>query len=108
MYTEIALAPETIRVLRTYLAGPSRSADRITTQGVRNRVKQAAVNAKVQSYTIHGRGDPEDVIPHTLRHSVTYRMLNREQKNTLYDVTKRLRHTTILMTERVYSHFDWV
>jgi hypothetical protein len=28
--------------------------------------------------------------------------------NTLYDVTKRLRHATILTTERVYSHFDRV
>lgn len=117
VYTEIRLADETVRVLQTYLAGrwketealfPSRSADRITTQGVRNMVKQAAMDAGVRPYTTGGRGDPEDVTPHTLRHSVAYRMLNREDGNTLYDVTKRLRHATILTTERVYSHFDRV
>lgn len=117
VYTEIALADDTRRVVQTYLAGrwkespalfPSRSADRITTQGVRNIVKQAAVDAGVQPYTTNGRGGPEDVTPHTLRHSVAYRMLNREDSNTLYDVTKRLRHATILTTERVYSHFDRV
>lgn len=117
VYTEIALADETTRVLQTYLAGrwedpaavfPSRSADRITTQGVRNIVKQAAVDAEVRPYTTNGRGEPGDVTPHTLRHSVAYRMLNREDGNTLYDVTKRLRHATILTTERVYSHFDRV
>ena len=117
VYTEIALADDTLRVVQTYLAGrwkespalfPSRSANRITTQGVRNIVKQAAVDAGVQPYTTNGRGDPEDVTPHTLRHSVAYRMLNREDGNTLYDVTNRLRHATILTTERVYSHFDRV
>lgn len=33
--------------------------------------------------------------PHTLRHSVVYPMLNRDRGNTLYDITKRLRHATI-------------
>lgn len=117
VYTEIALADETVRVLQTYMAGrwkdtdavfPSRSANRITTQGVRGVVKQAAVDAGIRPYTTGGRGDPADVTPHTLRHSVAYRMLNREDGNTLYDVTKRLRHATILTTERVYSHFDRV
>jgi integrase/recombinase XerC/integrase/recombinase XerD len=117
VYTEILLADETTRVLRTYLAGrwkdsvavfPSRSSDRITTHAVRRMVKQAAVDAGIRPYTTGGRGDAEDVTPHTLRHSVAYRMLNREDGNTLYDVTKRLRHATILTTERVYSHFDRV
>lgn len=117
VYTEIALAPETVRVLQTYLAGrwkdpvalfPSRSSHRITTQGVRNVVKQAAIDAEIRPYTTNGRGSPKKVTPHTLRHSVAYRMLNREEGNTLYDVTKRLRHATILTTERVYSHFDRV
>lgn len=53
-------------------------------------------------------GTPEDVSPHTLRHSVAYRMSNHEAGNTLYDVTKRLRHATIQTIERVYSHFDRV
>lgn len=117
VYTEIALAPETVRVLQTYLAGrwkestavfPSRSSDRITTHAVRRMMKQAAVDAEIRPFTTNGRGTPEDVTPHTLRHSVAYRMLNREDGNTLYDVTKRLRHATILTTERVYSHFDRV
>lgn len=88
VYTEIALADETVRVLQTYLAGcwkdvetlfRSRSADRVTTQGIRNIVKQAAVDAGVRPYTIHGRGEPGDVTPPTLWHSVAYRMLNREE-----------------------------
>jgi integrase/recombinase XerC/integrase/recombinase XerD len=117
VYTEIGLSPETVRVLRTYLAGrwkdstavfPSRSSDRMTTHAVRRMVKQAAIDAGIRPYTTGGRGRPEDVTPHTLRHSVAYRMLNREEGNTLYDVTKRLRHATILTTERVYSHFDRV
>jgi integrase/recombinase XerC/integrase/recombinase XerD len=100
-----------------YLAGrwkdveavfPSRQSERMRTESVRVLVKNAAVDARIQPYTTGGRGRPEDVTPHTLRHSVAYRMLNREEGNTLYDVTKRLRHATILTTERVYSHFDRV
>lgn len=117
VYTEIELAPETVRVLQTYLAGrwketkavfPSRSSNRITTHAVRRMIKQSAIDAEVRPYTTRGRGSPENVTPHTLRHSVAYRMLNREDGYTLYDVTKRLRHATILTTERVYSHFDRV
>ena len=117
VYTEIELAPDTVRVLQTYLAGrwkdtdavfPSRSSDRITTHAVRRMVKKSAVDAEIRPYTTNGRDNPENVTPHTLRHSVAYRMLNKEEGNTLYDVTKRLRHATILTTERVYSHFDRV
>lgn len=116
-YTEIELAGETIRTLRMYLNSrwkdteamfPSRQSDRMTTESVRNVVRRAAEGADVAPYTIQGRGSPEQVTPHTLRHSVAYRMLNRENGNTLYDVTKRLRHATIATTERVYSHFDRV
>ena len=46
--------------------------------------------------------------PHTLRHSIARRMLNRERGHTLYDVTKRFRHATIQTTEWVYSHFGRV
>lgn len=77
-------------------------------QSVRNTVRDAAEAAQVRPFTVNGRGAPADVTPHTLRHSVAYRMLNREEENTLYDVTKRLRHATIQTTERVYSHFDRV
>ena len=58
--------------------------------------------------TVAGRGDPEDVTPHTLRHSVAYRMLNVESDNTFYDVRNRLRHASIQTTERVYDHIDRV
>lgn len=116
-YTEIQLADELVRTLRMYLTSrwkdsaalfPSRQSDRMDTDSVRILVKQAAVDAEIRPYTTNGRGEPEQVTPHTLRHSVAYRMLTQENGNTLYDVTKRLRHATILTTERVYSHFDRV
>jgi integrase/recombinase XerC/integrase/recombinase XerD len=116
-YTEIELSGETVRTLRMYLNGrwkesealfPSRQSNRMTQQSARNVVSRAALSADVSPYTVEGRGSPESVTPHTLRHSVAYRMLNRENGNTLYDVTKRLRHATMQTTERVYSHFDRV
>ena len=116
-YTEIELGGETVRTLRMYLSSrwrdspalfPSRQADRMTTESVRNVVSRAAQATDVWPFTVEGRGGPEQVSPHTLRHSVAYRMLNREQGNSLYDVTKRLRHATIQTTERAYSHFDRV
>lgn len=116
-YTEIELADETVRTLRTYLAGrwkdtpalwPSRQSDRVSTESVRNIVRAAAVAADVRPMTLHGRGKPEQVTPHTLRHSVAYRMLNVEEGNTFYDVRNRLRHATIQTTERVYDHIDRV
>jgi len=116
-YTEIELDDETVRTLRMYLAGrwkdtealwPSRQADRMSTESVRNVVRDAAVAADVRPLTLAGRGEPEDVTPHTLRHSVAYRMLNVEEGNTFYDVRNRLRHATIQTTERVYDHIDRV
>jgi len=116
-YTEIELADETVRTLRQYLNTrwkgspaffPSRQSDRMSTESVRNVVRDASEDAEIHPFTVKGRGDPDQVTPHVLRHSVAYRMLNREDGNTLYDVTKRLRHATILTTERVYSHFDRV
>jgi integrase/recombinase XerC/integrase/recombinase XerD len=116
-YTEIELASEVVRTLRMYLNSrwkdspalfPSRQAERMTTESVRNVVRTAAEGADIRPFTVEGRSSAEQVTPHTLRHSVAYRMLNRERGNTLYDVTKRLRHATIQTTERVYSHFDRV
>lgn len=116
-YTEIELAGETVRTLRTYLSNrwkdpdalfPSRQSDRMTTESVRNVVRDAAVAAEIEPYTREGPGDPTDVTPHTLRHSVAYRMMNREDGNTLYDVRNRLRHCFIQTTERVYDHLDRV
>jgi len=112
--TSLSLASDTTRTLTTYLSGrwkdshalfPSRSADRITTQGVRDVVEKAAVVAGVEPYLRNGgRGDPSDVSPHALRHGVAYRMMNVEDGNRLYDVRNRLRHRSITTTERVYDH----
>ncbi|MDL0120378.1 tyrosine-type recombinase/integrase [Halobacterium salinarum] len=116
-YTEIELAGETLRTLRTYLSNrwkdsdalfPSRQSDRMTTESVRNVIRDAATDADIEPYTVEGLGDPTDVTPHALRHSVAYRMMNREEGNTLYDVRNRLRHRSIQTTERVYDHLDRV
>lgn len=116
-YTEIELAAETVRVLDQYLTSrwkqspalfPSTHADRMSKQAVRNVVKKAAVESGVEPFTVNGRSEPEQVSPHTLRHSVAYRMLNHEEGNTLYDVRNRLRHSSIQTSEQVYDHFDRV
>lgn len=116
-FTRIGLDEETSRLLDQYLSSrwrdppalfPSLRSDRMTTESVRNLVSQAAEAAEVRPYTTVGRGEPTDVTPHTLRHSVAYRMLNHEDGNTLYDVRNRLRHATIQTTEKVYDHFDEV
>nr|WP_256399922.1 hypothetical protein [Haloarchaeobius litoreus] len=80
----------------------------MTTEAVPDVVSRAAVGAEVRPHTVRGNGEPTDVTPHTLRHSVAYRMLNREDENTLYDVRNRLLHVTIQTTEKVYDHFDRV
>lgn len=110
----LALASDTTRALTTYLNArwkesdalfPSRSSERITTQGVRDVVTKAAVEAEIQPYKLDGtRGNPEDVSPHALRHGVAYRMMNHESGNELYDVRNRLRHRSIQTTEQVYDH----
>ncbi|MFA9417629.1 tyrosine-type recombinase/integrase [Natrinema sp. HArc-T2] len=116
-YTRIGLAEETTRVLDQYLSSrwkesvalfPSTHSDRMTTQAVRDVVSLAAEAAEVQPHTRTGRGEPGDITPHTLRHSVAYRMLNHEDGHTLYNVRNRLRHSTIQTTEKVYDHFDSV
>lgn len=110
----IGLASDTTRTLTSYLARrwkdtpalfPSRSSDRITTEGVRQMFRRVAEAAGVEPFRRDGsRGDPSDVTPHALRHSVAYRMMNVEDGNTLYDVRSRLRHRSIQTTERVYDH----
>ena len=88
---------------------PSRQSETMTKQAVRNVIQTAAEDADVKPYIGHaGRGDPSDVTPHTLRHSLAYRMLEREEGNTLYAVSRRLRHSSIQTTEQIYSHFDRV
>jgi len=110
----LELADDTSRLLSAYLTNrwkdslalfPSRSADRISEQGVRNMLHKVADEAGVRPYKIDGsRGDASDVTPHTLRHGVAYRMMNAEEGNTLYDVRNRLRHRSIQTTERIYDH----
>jgi integrase len=104
-----------IRALRAYLneresSSPalfeSQKADRMTGKGVNDVVKRLADRAEISPYTYDGRGEPTDVSAHTLRHSVAWRMLRAEDGNTLYDVRNRLRHATIVTTERKYDHFD--
>ena len=109
------LDSDTTRTLNSYLTSrwketealfPSRKADRISEQGVRYMLHDAAEVAGVQPFKVDGsRGDASDVTPHTLRHSVAYRMLHVEDRNVLYDVRNRLRHRSIQTTERIYDHF---
>ena len=110
----LELASDVTRLLSSYLNNrwkdspalfPSRSSDRITTQGVRDAISKIAEEAGVEPYLLDGsRGEPGDVTPHALRHSVAYRMMNAEEGNTLYDVRNRLRHRSIQTTEQVYDH----
>lgn len=58
--------------------------------------------------TYAGRGRPDDVTAHRLRHSLAWRMFRTEEGNSLYDVRNCLRHATILTTERKYDHFETI
>lgn len=90
---------------------PSRQKDQITTRSVRNLVKRAAVEADVRPYKYEngdfGRGDPEDVHPHVLRHSLAYRLLHEcdDDRFDIYFVRNRLRHASLQTTLREYDHF---
>lgn len=112
----IDLTREGVAEIRDYLRDrwkdsealfPSRSSDRMTTRAAENVVGKLAEEAGVQPYSTHGRGQSDDVTPHSLRHSVAYRMIERENES-LDAVQRRLRHATILTTQREYSHFDRV
>ena len=112
------LVADVTRLLSSYLTNrwkdsealfPSRSSERITTQGVRDMLHKVAAEAEIEPYRRDGsRGDAGDVTPHTLRHSVAYRMMNTENGNTMYDVRNRLRHRSIQTTEQVYDHINRV
>jgi len=116
-----ALDPEgelaTVRTLRSYLDTrdddspalfPSQKSDRMQPNSINRAVKKAAERASVQPQNYAGRGEPTDVSAHTLRHSVAYRMLHTYEDYTLYDVRNRLRHATVLTTERKYDHFQTI
>ena len=113
----IRLSSQTTRTLRSYLNNrwidpralfPSRQSPRITERAVRELIPQLAGAADVRPFIGQtGRGVPDDVSPHTLRHSVAYRVIEREDGD-IYDVKRRLRHASVQTTERVYAHFDVV
>jgi integrase len=109
----VELADATTTQLRRYLRDrwkdtpallPSRQSDRMSKRSIRRRIKKLAEIADVHPQTVSGeRGDPSDVLPHSLRHSVAYRMIRVEQKS-LDDVQLKLRHAQRLTTDQVYSH----
>lgn len=107
----------TVRTLRAYLDArddtspalfPSQKSERMQPNSINRSVKKAADRASVQPHTYGGRLSSDDVSAHTLRHSVAYRMLHEYSDYTLYDVRNRLRHATILTTERKYDHFQTI
>lgn len=109
---------DTPRLLTAYLTSrwkdspylfPSRQSPTMTEESVRNAIRKIADEADVRPYTVTGeRGDPSAVTPHSLRHSVAWRMLNAEEGQSMYDVRNRLRHRSIQTTERIYDHIDEV
>jgi len=83
---------------------PSRQSDRMTDHTLNLRVKRLAELADVRPRLVDGgRGSPEDVSSHTLRHSVAYRIIEVEGGR-LEDVQMRLRHDQLVTTDRIYSH----
>jgi integrase len=109
----LELEHDTVRTLRRYLRDrwkdtpalfPTRSSDRITTRSLRRLVEKLAVAADVEPQVASGgTGEPDDVTPHTLRHSVGYRIIQADGGR-LEDVQLRLRHANRRTTDRVYSH----
>lgn len=103
----------TRRTLQNYLRNrwrdssalfPSREGDRMTSRQLQRVIKNVAVEAGVEPQAVGGgTGDPEDVTPHTLRHSVAYRII-QEEDGRLEDVQLRLRHATRATTDQIYSH----
>ena len=109
----LELDRDTVRTLRRYLRDrwkdtsalfPTRSSDRITTRSIRRLVEKLALAADVQPQVAGGgSGEPDDVTPHTLRHSVAYRIIQVDGGR-LEDVQLRLRHANRETTDRIYSH----
>ena len=109
----LGLEASTVRLLRRYLRDrwkdtpalfPSRSSDRITARSIRRLVEKLATEADVRPHLAGGgRGDPADVTPHTLRHSVAYRIIQVEDGR-VEDVQLRLRHANRSTTDQIYSH----
>jgi integrase len=104
---------DSTRALRRYLDRrwkdpdalfPSRQSERMSPASVTRTVTRLAEIAGVEPQVVDGgTGDPSDVTPHTLRHSVAFRVI-REEGGRLEDVQLRLRHANLATTDRVYSH----
>lgn len=104
---------DSTRILRRYLRDrwkdtealfPSRQSDRMTGRTIARTVKRIAEIADVEPQVVGGgTGVPSDVTPHTLRHSVAYRIIQVEGGR-LEDVQLRLRHASLTTTDRIYSH----
>lgn len=109
----LELDRDTARTLRRYLRDrwkdtsalfPTRSSDRITTRSLRRLVEKLALASGSEPQLAGGgSGGPDDVTPHTLRHSVAYRIIQVDGGR-LEDVQLRLRHANRETTDRIYSH----
>lgn len=109
----LKLDRETTRVLQRYLRDrwkdtealfPTRSSDRLTTRSLQRLVERMATAADIKPQRVGGgTGDPTDVTPHTLRHSVAYRIIQVDGGR-LEDVQLRLRHANRQTTDQIYSH----
>jgi integrase len=109
----LELDRETTRILRRYLRDrwkdtealfPTRSSDRLTTRSLQRLVETLATGADIEPQRVGGgTGEPSDVTPHTLRHSVAYRIIQVDGGR-LEDVQLRLRHANRQTTDQIYSH----
>ena len=109
----LELATDTVRLLRRYRRDrwkgtdalfPTRSSDRLTTRSLQRLVEKLATEADVRPQVAGGGvGEPDDVTPHTLRHSVAYRIIQVDGGR-LEDVQLRLRHANRQTTDQIYSH----
>jgi integrase len=109
----LELERETTRILRRYLRDrwkdtealfPTRSSDRLTTRSLQRLVETLATGADIEPQRVGGgTGEPSDVTPHTLRHSVAYRIIQVDGGR-LEDVQLRLRHANRQTTDQIYSH----
>jgi integrase len=103
----------TVRVLRRYLRDrwkdtealfPTRSSDRLTPRSLQRLIEKLATKAGARPQVAGGGvGEPEEVTPHTLRHSVAYRIIQVDGDR-LEDVQLRLRHANRQTTDQIYSH----
>ncbi|SDD79847.1 site-specific integrase [Natrinema hispanicum] len=84
---------------------PSRSSDRLSRRSLQRLIGRVAEVADVEPYTEDfEQVEPTHVHPHTLRHSVAYRIIV-EEEGRLEDVQMRLRHANRSTTDRIYSHY---